>query len=227
MMKKILIFCCCIILSISVNAQQSDGDNVIIDFSFIGSRYISKKVLVPATRPKIDMLKFYVGHVAFYLDDKYLWTDSAYYLIDFDKVDSRSISIPIPQDLNYDHFEFNIGVDSITNISGAFDGDLDPINGMYWAWNTGYINAKIEGAIFQKGEEMTFKFHLGGYQDPNQTINSVSFSVPNTRRHGFYIDFESFMKKLNLDTNNAVMSPSANAVLFSKYFSECFILNGN
>lgn len=40
---------------------------------------------------------------------------------------------------------FLLGVDSLTNVSGAFGG-ASTIKGMYWAWNSGYINLKLKGA---------------------------------------------------------------------------------
>lgn len=39
------------------------------------------------------------------------------------------------------------------------DGDLDPLNGMYWAWNSGYINMKIEG-ITPKCQDATIYFNF-------------------------------------------------------------------
>src|SRR6218665_2841075 len=47
---------------------------------------------------------------------------------------------------SYETLEFTIGVDSLHNCSGAQAGDLDPLHAMFWAWNTGYIFMKLEGA---------------------------------------------------------------------------------
>ena len=40
---------------------------------------------------------------------------------------------------------FNIGVDSQANAGGVHTGDLDPMLGMFWTWNTGYIDARLKG----------------------------------------------------------------------------------
>ena len=57
---------------------------------------------------------------------------------------------------------FQIGIDSLTNVSGDLDGDLDPALGMYWAWNSGYINMKLEGKSSScKSVKKEFQFHIG------------------------------------------------------------------
>ena len=44
-------------------------------------------------------------------------------------------------------FDLYLGVDSVLNYNGVHEGALDPINGMYWTWQTGYIHCKLEGKI--------------------------------------------------------------------------------
>jgi len=72
--------------------------------------------------------------------------------------------------------DFLLGTDSLCNVSGILEGALDPINGMYWAWNSGYINLKSEGLYRDStGKEFPFEFHIGGYAAPNETARSLSF----------------------------------------------------
>jgi hypothetical protein len=74
--------------------------------------------------------------------------------------------------------DFLLGTDSLSNVSGILEGALDPINGMYWAWNSGYINIKTEGIYTDSMEkEIPFEFHLGGYLAPNATARFLSFDV--------------------------------------------------
>ncbi len=40
---------------------------------------------------------------------------------------------------------FVVGVDSAANTGGVMTGDLDPMHGMFWTWNSGYIYACLEG----------------------------------------------------------------------------------
>jgi len=70
-----------------------------------------------------------------------------------------------------------IGTDSITNVSGALDGDLDPIKGMYWAWNSGCINFKLEGTRVISGKKTPFEYHIGGYNGPQATAMKKSIKI--------------------------------------------------
>jgi hypothetical protein len=44
------------------------------------------------------------------------------------------LSFDLPTYLKYDQIQFQLGIDSLTNVSGAMGGDLDPTKGMYWTW---------------------------------------------------------------------------------------------
>jgi hypothetical protein len=46
---------------------------------------------------------------------------------------------------NYDDVSFTLGLDSSKNVSGDLENAYDPLLGMYWAWNTGYVNLKLAG----------------------------------------------------------------------------------
>ena len=72
-----------------------------------------------------------------------------------------------------------IGMDSVMNTCGRLDGPYDPLLGMYWAWNTGYINLKIMGessAVPTNSHE--FEFHLGGYRFPFATAQTIQVDLP-------------------------------------------------
>jgi hypothetical protein len=43
----------------------------------------------------------------------------------------------------FEAIQFNIRIDRLTN-AGAKAGDLSPQHAMYWTWQSGYINLKIE-----------------------------------------------------------------------------------
>lgn len=81
-----------------------------------------------------------------------------------------------------------LGVDSLHNVSGAQDGALDPLHGMFWDWNTGYIMAKLEGFSPQSGGvNNMLSFHLGGFSGPFSSLKEVSFDLPrsiNVRAEG-------------------------------------------
>ena len=65
-------------------------------------------------------------------------------------------------------------MDSIDNCSGAQSGALDPINGMFWSWNTGYIFLKLEGIAEASNSPLSlFEYHIGGYSYPNNFVRNV------------------------------------------------------
>lgn len=73
------------------------------------------------------------------------------------------------------HAVLQIGVNAALQTSGVFNGALDPINGMYWAWNTGFISVKCVGEILElkNGRSQQFEYHLGAYQAPFVCIATV------------------------------------------------------
>lgn len=75
----------------------------------------------------------------------------------------------VPTELN-----FTLGTDSVMNCSGIMGGDLDPALGMYWAWQSGYINFKLEGTFSSPDKNNSFQFHLGGYKRPFDTARNVT-----------------------------------------------------
>ena len=57
-------------------------------------------------------------------------------------------------------------------------GDLDPTKGMYWAWQSGYINFKMEGSCSQcLATKNNFEFHLGGYQQPFYAMQTIELNT--------------------------------------------------
>lgn len=226
MLKKFLSYNFLIFLASSISAQMENQRDFSITFSPNFEVDASDIEFSSNQEVEIDMFKFYVGYFSLENETQILWVDSTYHLIDFQNKTPIMIKLSIPEDTDIDELSFNIGVDSITNISGAFEGDLDPINGMYWAWNTGYINSKIEGSIVDNDNAKTeFKFHLGGYQSPFQSTRSITIPVKKSDHIFIEVDLPEFLKKANLEDDVIVMSPSKRAALLSTYFSQSFRLN--
>ncbi len=97
----------------------------------------------------------------------------SYHLIDAAIVASQKFSFTINRkDCNA--IVFFVGVDSLRNVSGAQTGALDPLNGMFWTWNSGYIMAKMEGnstASTEPNNELLY--HIGGYSGAYKAIRKV------------------------------------------------------
>jgi hypothetical protein len=124
---------------------------------------------------KVSTFKFYISNISVRRVDGHYYTESnSYHLIDFSNPASCDIALASVPFGNYDSISFMIGVDSIRNVSGAQTGALDPANGMFWSWSSGYIMAKFEGTSPQStatGHSVTF--HIGGFSGVDNTLKTV------------------------------------------------------
>lgn len=79
----------------------------------------------------------------------------------------------------YSGISFMIGVDSLHNVSGAQSGALDPANGNFWSWSTGYIMLKFEGNS-PKAPTMDgmLMFHCGGFSGANSVLKTITRDLP-------------------------------------------------
>jgi len=154
----------------------------------------------------------------------------AYCLLDLENTASMTIRLNDIPPGTYNTLSFQIGTDSVTNVSGAMGGALDPTNGMYWAWNTGYINFKIEGkSPVCKTLHHAFTYHVGGYMPPHQTCRKMVLPLKKLKiKQGkaanirVEIDLGKVLRQTDLRVNNQIMIPSAQAArmadAFAKYF---------
>ena len=143
-------------------------------------------------------------------------------LIFYDLADSSTHSFFNDLNLsNYESVAFTLGLDSSKNVSGELENAYDPLLGMYWAWNTGYINLKIMGessAVPTNSHE--FEFHLGGYRSPFATAQNIQIDLNDQY---IYFDLEKlFSESINLTKNHHIMLPCKDAFLISQGLSACF-----
>lgn len=172
---------------------------------------------------KVDAVKFYITDISLWNQGKQVYVDpTKYHLIDLEL--NNKVSLNLPSKLPYDTIQFLIGTDSAANSSGAMAGDLDAMYGMYWAWQSGYINVKIEGSSSVcKTRKNAFQYHLGGFLSPNQTIQQLAFATTsNSINVAILID--SMLQPQSLMINPEVMSPSAQAVKQMQQFKQSFQL---
>lgn len=179
----------------------------------------------------IDACKFYISAVELKQKGKVRFTEiNSFHLVDAEIENSRTIVIHDVPFGDYDAICFNIGTDSLTNVSGAMGGDLDPTLGMYWAWNSGFINCKIEGrSNLCNTFHHTFEFHLGGYMPPHQTVRRLQLPVEHlhvvdgcTAPLIVTTDLSTFFDHIHLEKTNKVMIPSKVAAQLADYFVETF-----
>ena len=143
-------------------------------------------------------------------------------LIFYDLADSSTHTFF--NDLNLKNFEslaFTLGLDSTKNVSGELENAYDPLLGMYWAWNTGYVNLKLVGKsnlILTKTHD--FEFHLGGYRYPLATAQNIKVDLNDQY---IYFDLQKlFSESINLSKNHHIMLPGKDAFLISQGLSDCF-----
>lgn len=104
--------------------------------------------------------------------------ENNYFLIDESATGSKSIQVKAPA-MKYDRISFTIGVDSIRNVSGAQTGALDPANGMFWTWNSGYIMAKLEGTSPLSNQvNNKIEYHIGGFKQADNVLQKIVLSFP-------------------------------------------------
>jgi hypothetical protein len=136
----------------------------------------------------------------------------------------NSLSINVKNRLKFDKIVFNLGIDSLTNVSGALGGDLDPTNGMYWTWQSGYINFKLEGTDPRcKSRYHRFQYHLGGYAYPFATIQQVELKTNKKgNKSQIILPIEKFLKASKPENQSEIMSPGSRAVELSAILKQLF-----
>lgn len=171
-----------------------------------------------------EKLRFYAGHLTLLSKDEVVWRDQkSHRLVDASDPNSLSFPLDLPPDLLYDAVQFQLGVDSLTNVSGAFGGDLDPTRGMYWAWNSGYVNFKLEGSnALCPTRKHAFQFHLGGYLPPNQSVQNIRLPLEHGAPLVIRLDIARFLNAIELSELHTVMSPGPKAAELSKLASTLF-----
>ena len=127
---------------------------------------------------QINKLKYYISNVSITNSNGKTNFSEDCHLIDAAN-EENIIEIPL-QAGKYDKLKFLLGVDSIRNCSGAQTGALDPMNGMFWTWNSGYIMFKLEGnSTASTADLQRIEHHIGGYKgsDNVATVIQLDFNT--------------------------------------------------
>jgi hypothetical protein len=173
----------------------------------------------------LEQLKCYVSRLECLQDGQIVYAEkNSFHLID--AATNGDFKISLPNNLKYNAIRFLVGIDSLTNVSGAMGGDLDPSLGMYWTWQSGYINCKIEGSsVLCKNPKKTFQFHLGGYAYPFKNYRVLSFNTNGSDNQHIIIQMADWFKACQLQQTDHLMSPSVKAQEMIRIFSDCFKLS--
>jgi len=167
----------------------------------------------------VETLKCYVGHIELLdMNKQIIGRDSdSYRLIDFKN--SNSLNFSINSNLSYaSYIRLTLGVDSTTNAAGVHCCALDPANGMYWSWQSGYIQFKLEG---KEKDGTALNLHLGGFSNNCMSSKTVDIPIrrpptlipilpPEKRQQNLRIclDLSSFIEKIHTSKEYSLMSPN-------------------
>jgi hypothetical protein len=128
---------------------------------------------------RLTKLTYYISNIELQKEDNtWIKMDSTFYLVNVDGIDDPLITIPNVPIASYKGVRYLLGIDSTHNVSGAQKGALDPTNGMFWGWNSGYIFMKAEG---KTSGNQVFQFHCGGFTGANNALRSVSIDFGTSR----------------------------------------------
>ena len=128
----------------------------------------------------ISRFKYYISGIKLISTDGRMTieTGDPCYLVYDDNEASKTISLEIPEG-SYSAISLQLGVDSVYNVSGAQTGALDPVNGMFWTWNTGYVIVKLEGkSPVSTLPGKRIEYHLGGFKGPDKVNRRITLPFP-------------------------------------------------
>ena len=184
----------------------------------------------PAQTIETQKLEILIGHIQAFHNGHLVHDDQQFHHV-------KEFPFQFETDKSYvvDSLYFLLGVDSLQHEMGIVSNGLTPINGMYWAWQSGYIFVKWEGFIDsvkqkekEKEKEMRpFTYHLGGFQYPFRCDQNCPISLNKTAPlNSILLSFEPTEKLIQfvLASDFEIMSPQPAAVQMMKLFSQCLIV---
>ncbi|ACT91368.1 MbnP family protein [Dyadobacter fermentans] len=133
----------------------------------------------------LTKFNYYVSNIRLLRQDGTSYTvpqDSSYFLIMEDKKESQFVRLKNVPPGTYTGLEFMLGVDSLRNTMSLdkWTGVLDPggsmmEDGMYWAWESGFIFLKMEGTSSKASTANgKFYYHIGLYGGMTlRTVNNT------------------------------------------------------
>ncbi|WP_309641573.1 MbnP family protein [Flavobacterium sp.] len=213
-MKSIVLFC--FLFSQWIVAQEKDSLRLQFHFKFDDASIVANQQYISKQKDtlQIDTFRFYVSDIQIlYADNSILKTNESH-LVDLELPNSQKVPIGLYTKKEIKQITFAIGVDSLANVSGALAGDLDPAKGMYWAWQSGYINMKMEGKSSScKTRKNQFQFHIGGYLKPNNALRTFTLNQPkNNATIDVAVNVALFFSEVSLSQTNSIMIPGKRAM---------------
>lgn len=211
--------------------SQSKNDslevNFHLEFNKLPLKLNQKYVSANKDTLTVETFRCYISNIEIHYEDQSIFTQkNSCHLLDSENPNSFQIPITKKSDKLIFKITFNIGIDSLTNTAGALSGDLDPIKGMYWAWQSGYVNMKIEGKSPScKTRKNEFQFHVGGYLPPYYAMRKVELiNDKKATEINIGIDLNNFFSTIKLDETNSVMIPGIPAMQLADWSKKLFYI---
>lgn len=178
---------------------------------------------------EITKVRFYISQVQLFKEGKCVFKDpSPGHLIDLSDSSKSKISLISKKDIAYDGIQFMIGIDSATTMKGIEKGDLDPSNEMYWSWQSGYINFKLEGYspfCVKERPKHEFHYHIGGYHYYENTCNEVRLNIASSNFIHIDLHLEKVLQDALLREVAHVQLPGTKAASIATSFAHCFFIH--
>lgn len=172
-----------------------------------------------STSVHLDQMRGYISQVKFVKEGQVTTEKNSFHLVDF--LSGTTVHFNVPE-INYDSVYFTLGIDSAVQVQGVMEGDLDPSNGMYWTWQSGYIHLKLEGNIAAgSGQTRNFQFHIGGYRFPDNTCRVIG--LPYRRDMKVGIELFSLLDP-SVNSSDEIMSPGPAAAGFADRLQRSFYI---
>ncbi len=216
------------------SASQNKADSLYLNFQPRFDKlpfHLNQNYTTTTDTLTVTTFRCYISNIQIeYADHSIFKEKNSYHLLDAENPSTLLFPIALKSEKLITQLVFNVGIDSLTNTSGAMSGDLDPVKGMYWAWQSGYINMKIEGKKVT-GHEVSkhkneFQFHIGGYLPPYSAMQKATFNCNKNSNEPLtvVIDLKAFFSQLNLAETKSVMIPGKSAMQLAAYSSKMFRL---
>jgi len=124
--------------------------------------------------------KYYISNLKLINSIKPYAVENEHFLVDEQNPASKTIRVAIRAD-TYDALVFMIGIDSTQQVKGPQTGALDPVHGMFWNANMGFMAAKLEGhSDFSGAPGNTLRHQIGGFEGQYNAMRYVTVPLPST-----------------------------------------------
>jgi hypothetical protein len=200
----------------SLQLMASDGIKPILSFPH--------RLTLPNERDcQVVTLRFYLHNVELKHEGRLVWSSAdSHYLFDSGVASRLEIPMSISASTPVDEISFVIGVDSALQVNGAHSGVLDPIQGMYWTWQSGYIHWKLETESLDSASDSSLTWHVGGYRAPYNSLRVIRYAVNTaSTNYLFTVDIRRLINDVRGRVPLSVMSPSAHAMKLADSFKSC------